>query len=173
MENRTIFGQRLRTARKKAGLTQVELGNQIGLVEHGAMRISRFECGRHMPDIDFAEKMAAVLKVPLFYFYCADEAIAGIFLQLSNRLGNDWRRLFLAQMQEVLAQQRAVALSWKRDADRRQNTGDSWPDAERRTGIDRRVCADRRWQVERRSQVDRRSGQQGAEKSQDRRGDAR
>jgi transcriptional regulator with XRE-family HTH domain len=147
-ENKSLlFGQRLRTARQKAGLTQTELGNRSGLVKHAAVRISRFECGKHVPTIDFAGKMAAVLKVPSFYFYCEDEALAMMFLRLADCLGDDWKRFLLVQMQEVLAQQQAVALPGKRNAD--SNTGGSWPDAERRTGVDRR------------------SGQQGAGKSQD------
>jgi transcriptional regulator with XRE-family HTH domain len=173
MENRSIFGQRLRAARQKARLTQAELGDRLGLVEHGAVRISRFECGRHTPDIGFVEKMAAVLKVPSFYFYCADEALARMFLQLSDRLGDDWKRLLLAQMQEALAWQQAAALPGKRNADRRHNTGGSWPHAERRTGVDRWTGVDRRCHVERRSQVDKRSDPQGTGQSRDRRGDAR
>jgi transcriptional regulator with XRE-family HTH domain len=165
-----LFGKRVRIARQRTGLTQAELGKQLGLVKYGAVRISRFECGRHMPDINFVEKMAAVLKVPSFYFYCADNALARMFLRLADCLGDDWERFLLAQMQEVLAQPQATALPEKRNANRRHNTDGSWPDAERRTCVDQRACADRRSQEEKRRQVDRRSGQQGAEKSQDRRG---
>jgi transcriptional regulator with XRE-family HTH domain len=165
MENKSVFGQRLRAARQKAGLTQAALGDLLGLVEYGAVRISRFECGKHMPDIGFAEKMAAVLKVPSFYFYCSDEALAKMFLLLSERFGNGWKHFLLTQMRDALAQQKSVAspsaalhVLPEMNADRRQNTS-SWSHVERRTCIDRRMCADRRCYVERRSQIDRRSGQ--------------
>lgn len=139
-ENNSIPGKRLRAARENAGLTQEDLGNRLGL-EHGAIRISRCECGRHVPDFRIMEKMAAKLGVQSFYLYCVDDDLAEMFLQISSRLGSHWKPFLLAQIQEALT--RASATSERGSGDRRKNTG-AWLHAERRSHKERRAQTDRR-----------------------------
>ncbi|MEY4592921.1 MAG: hypothetical protein RIR18_1816 [Pseudomonadota bacterium] len=79
----TVFGQRLRAARERAGLPQDRLGVMIGLDEFcSSARISRYETGTHEPPFAVAESLAAALSVPAAYFYCADEQMANIVLAL-------------------------------------------------------------------------------------------
>jgi ribosome-binding protein aMBF1 (putative translation factor) len=55
-------GQRLRAARKSAGLTQVELGERAELDQ---AVISRLENGTHQPRVDTLERVAAALDMSL------------------------------------------------------------------------------------------------------------
>lgn len=53
----------------------------IGLDESSSSaRISRYESGIHEPPLAIAESLAAALGVPLPYFYCDDEQLAGVIL---------------------------------------------------------------------------------------------
>lgn len=74
---------RLKQARKRAGITQKNLGVMIGMDESSASgRMNHYEKGRHTPDISTLKKMADALGVPLNYFLCEDELdaqlVAGI-----------------------------------------------------------------------------------------------
>lgn len=61
-------------ARKKAGVTQKNLGVMIGMDEGSASgRMNHYEKGRHTPDISTLKKMAEALGVPLNYFFCEDD----------------------------------------------------------------------------------------------------
>ncbi|MFZ5503780.1 MAG: helix-turn-helix domain-containing protein [Pseudomonadota bacterium] len=81
----SLFGLRLRTARERASLPQDQLGVLIGLDEGcSSARISRYETGIHQPPFEVAEKLAEVLCVPTAYFYCADEQLAAVLLDLSE-----------------------------------------------------------------------------------------
>ncbi|MBC8639397.1 helix-turn-helix transcriptional regulator [Caballeronia sp. EK] len=77
----SLFGRRLRSARRHADIPQDKLGVQIGLDEHTASaRISRYETGVHEPPFEIAVKLAKVLQVPAAYFYCEDEDLAEVVL---------------------------------------------------------------------------------------------
>ena len=65
--------ERLRQARKKAGLSQKDLGVKAGMDEGSASgRMNHYEKGRHVPDIETLRKLASILNVPLSYFFCED-----------------------------------------------------------------------------------------------------
>ncbi|WP_227728561.1 helix-turn-helix domain-containing protein [Yersinia proxima] len=71
------FPERLRQARKKAGLSQKDLGIKVGMDESSASgRMNHYEKGRHLPDVDMLKKLGAQLGVPLSYFFCEDELTA-------------------------------------------------------------------------------------------------
>lgn len=73
----SLFGRRLREARQRIGIAQDKLGVLIGMDEScSSARISRYETGIHEPPVAIVEKIAAVLKVPLPYFYCEDDVLA-------------------------------------------------------------------------------------------------
>jgi transcriptional regulator with XRE-family HTH domain len=81
----TLFGTRLREARLLAGLPQDKLGVAIGIDElSSSARISRYETGIHVPPYEIAERLAKVLHVPTIYFYCRDDRMAKLLLQIDQ-----------------------------------------------------------------------------------------
>lgn len=91
----SCFGRRMREARKLAGIPQDRLGVAIGLDEGTASaRISRYETGTHAPPYDVATKLARVLRVPVAYFYCEDDALA--------RLIVSWGEASASQRQNIV-----------------------------------------------------------------------
>jgi transcriptional regulator with XRE-family HTH domain len=68
---------RLKAARKKANITQKDLGVRIGMEESSASgRMNHYEKGRHVPDIGTLARMAEELGVPLNYFFCESDLSA-------------------------------------------------------------------------------------------------
>ena len=55
------FGQRLRAFRKKAGLTQEDLSEKVGVHE---ITVRRWELGQRQPRIEEVKKIAEALHVP-------------------------------------------------------------------------------------------------------------
>jgi transcriptional regulator with XRE-family HTH domain len=81
----SLFGLRLRAARERANLPQDRLGVLIGLDEGcSSARISRYETGIHQPSFKVAVKLAEALGVPTAYFYCADDQVAEMLLDLAG-----------------------------------------------------------------------------------------
>ncbi|WP_425515610.1 helix-turn-helix domain-containing protein [Stenotrophomonas maltophilia] len=79
------FGTRLRSARKTAGLTQQQLGIEIGLeIDVAATRINRYERGVHDPDSATAQQLADRLGMPLAYFYSDNDALAEAILMFAG-----------------------------------------------------------------------------------------
>ncbi|MBK3812772.1 helix-turn-helix domain-containing protein [Paraburkholderia nemoris] len=77
----SLFGRRLRDARRQADIPQDRLGIQIGLDEHTASaRMSRYETGVHEPAFEIAVKLAKALHLPAAYFYCEDDDLADLVL---------------------------------------------------------------------------------------------
>ena len=77
----TVFGQRLKEARLRAGIPQDKLGVRIGLDEGTASaRLSRYETGVHEPPFRIVEKIASALQFPVAYFYCEDDELASLLL---------------------------------------------------------------------------------------------
>ena len=68
---------RLKEARKRANITQKNLGIRIGMeINSASARMNHYEKGRHTPDIDTLQRMADELGVPLNYFFCESESSA-------------------------------------------------------------------------------------------------
>jgi len=68
---------RLKEARKRASMTQKELGIRIGMDQSSASsRMNHYEKDRHTPDIQTLQRMADELKVPLNYLFCDSEESA-------------------------------------------------------------------------------------------------
>jgi transcriptional regulator with XRE-family HTH domain len=73
----TIYGRRLREARKSYGFSQKDLWIATGLDESGAgSLISRYETGAHQPKLGMQKRFARVLELPLIYFYTEDDEAA-------------------------------------------------------------------------------------------------
>ena len=78
----TVFGARLREARRRAGLPQDQVGVAVGLDEGtSSARISRYESGVHEPPFDTAKKLAKVLSVPVAFFYADEDDLARLVLK--------------------------------------------------------------------------------------------
>lgn len=76
---------RLRAARKAANLTQQRLGIQLGMDPNTASaRINQYEKGKHAPDYQTAQRMAAELGVPVAYLYCEEDVLAELICKISK-----------------------------------------------------------------------------------------
>lgn len=76
---------RLKQARKRAGITQKNLGVMIGMDESSASgRMNHYEKGRHIPDIGTLRRLAEALGVPLSYFFCDDELSADLIIEMEK-----------------------------------------------------------------------------------------
>lgn len=105
-EQPNLFGRRLREARQLADIPQDRLGVKIGLDEHTASaRMSRYETGVHEPPVGIALKLAHALRVPMAYFYCDDEELAGLPLKWWQLSKSDRHSII------VFAQSKLPALS--------------------------------------------------------------
>ncbi len=75
----SLFARRMKVARERLGISQMELGVRAGIDESSASaRINGYERGKHSPDFSTACQLAKVLNVPPAYFYAEDEALADL-----------------------------------------------------------------------------------------------
>ena len=91
---------RLKDARKKAKITQKELGVKIGMEESSASgRMNHYEKGRHIPDIGTLRRMAEELGVPLHYFFCDDEVTAELVCAV-EKLSDEGKLKLIHQLKQ-------------------------------------------------------------------------
>ena len=94
---------RLKTARKKAGLTQQQLGMRLGMEQSSASaRMNQYEKGKHAPDYQTMQLIAAELELPVAYFYCDDELLAELICAISM-LKKEEQTLLLKQICQNMA----------------------------------------------------------------------
>ncbi|HBC3974426.1 TPA: helix-turn-helix transcriptional regulator [Vibrio parahaemolyticus] len=94
MQNHNPIPERLKAARKKARITQKDLGVRIGMEESSASgRMNHYEKGRHVPDIGTLTRMAEELDVPLNYFFCKDEVTAELACLIDKLSEEDKQKL--------------------------------------------------------------------------------
>ncbi|PSW39376.1 helix-turn-helix domain-containing protein [Photobacterium leiognathi] len=94
MQTENPIPARLKTARKKAQLTQKELGVRIGMDESSASgRMNHYEKGRHTPDVATLLRMAKELGVPLNYFFCENETTAELVCLISKMTEDEQKQL--------------------------------------------------------------------------------
>lgn len=85
MASQTVFSRRLRQARLARGLSQKNLGIEIGLDPGVAStRLNRYEQAVHLPDFSTLERLAKALGVPLAYLFAEDDALAETILQFGK-----------------------------------------------------------------------------------------
>jgi transcriptional regulator with XRE-family HTH domain len=88
----STFGMRLKEARKAQGLSQERLGIDAGIDPASASaRMSQYEKGVHLPGESIVQQIAAVLNLPVAYFYCEDDETAHL-LQCFHCLKKDDRK---------------------------------------------------------------------------------
>ncbi|MFV0448738.1 MAG: helix-turn-helix domain-containing protein [Vibrio sp.] len=91
--------ERLKAARKKAKITQKDLGVKIGMEESSASgRMNHYEKGRHVPDIGTLSRMAEELGVPLNYFFCEDDVTAELVC-LIDKLSDEEKENLLSMLE--------------------------------------------------------------------------
>lgn len=89
---------RLKEVRKKAKISQKELGVRIGIDESSASaRMNQYEKGKHTPDISTLKKMADELGVPLSYFFCEEESSAKLACLIA-RLSEEERQELISKL---------------------------------------------------------------------------
>jgi transcriptional regulator with XRE-family HTH domain len=77
----SVVGSRLREARERLGISQKQLGIKAGLDPSVASpRINQYETGKHVPDIQTAQRLAEVPGVPAPYLYAEDDQLAAWIL---------------------------------------------------------------------------------------------
>lgn len=71
------FGKRLKEARKLRSFSQERLGIEAGIEPATASaRMSQYEKGVHQPGESIVKQIAAVMNLPVPYFYCEDDETA-------------------------------------------------------------------------------------------------
>lgn len=97
-----IFALRLAQARKRAGLSQRELGVLSDLDPTVASpRINQYERGKHEPQLKTAKRLAEVLGIPPAFLYTDDDVLAELLLR--------WNDLTLRQKKDLLKQAETAA----------------------------------------------------------------
>ena len=90
-----VFARRLAEARKRAGLSQRQLGVLADLDPTVASpRINQYERGKHEPQLKTAKRLAEVLGIPPAFLYTEDDLLAELLLQ--------WNTLSLRKKKELV-----------------------------------------------------------------------
>ena len=102
--NQTQIGRFISACRKKAGLTQSQLAEQLGITDKA---VSKWETGRSMPDVSLFTSLCDILGISLNELIAgeyitadqmkekSEEVLMGVFLHKKRSIG------FLASMQTV------------------------------------------------------------------------
>jgi len=94
--------KRLLQARTVLGISQRELGIQIGMEPSSASsRMNHYEKGRHTPDYQTLKRLANELNVPVTFFFCESDIIADL-LCLVNKLSEADMELLNQHAKELL-----------------------------------------------------------------------
>jgi transcriptional regulator with XRE-family HTH domain len=93
-EERPTFALRLREARERAGLSQIELGRRAGLDPSVASpRINQYEKGQHVPHQVTAKRLAEVLGIPTAFLFAEDEHLAKLLLLWAEMTPTERKKL--------------------------------------------------------------------------------
>lgn len=89
-----IFAVRLREARERLGITQMELGRRVSMdPDVASPRVNQYENGVHVPHHTTAARMARELGVPLAYLYAEDDQLARWVLAWTTLTAAERRRI--------------------------------------------------------------------------------
>ena len=101
MEEKSVFARRLRAAREARGVSQKQLGILAGIDQFVASaRINQYERGKHVPDLQTAQRLAAELNVPVSYLYEPDDDLAEL-IRLLGACSQDQRHQLITQLQTL------------------------------------------------------------------------
>lgn len=94
---------RLKQARKAMGISQKQLGIQLGMEPGTASaRMNHYEKGKHTPDYATLKAMADELGVPVAYFFCENDKTAELIL-LIEQLSDNKKHDLIKQLQKCFA----------------------------------------------------------------------
>lgn len=97
-----VLAARLKAARKALGLSQVDVGVQMGLPEEtSSARVNRWEKGVHPPSLKSAEELAEVLGLPLPALVSRDDLMAEMIASFAL-LPKAEQQAVLARVQKAL-----------------------------------------------------------------------
>ncbi|WP_095124670.1 helix-turn-helix domain-containing protein [Pseudomonas sp. Irchel s3a12] len=97
----STFGKRLKEARKLRGFSQERLGIEAGIEPATASaRMSQYEKGVHQPGESIVKQIAAVMNLPVPYFYCEDDETAHL-LQCFHLLKTKDRKDVVDQVENL------------------------------------------------------------------------
>jgi transcriptional regulator with XRE-family HTH domain len=96
-----LFARRLKSLRLERKLSQERLGCSVGLEESvAATRINRYERGVHQPDLLMVSRLAAILEVPLPFFY-ADSDVDALILRKLYGLSDEQKNWVVNELTSV------------------------------------------------------------------------
>ena len=99
MEEKSAFARRLRAAREARGVSQKQLGILAGIDQFVASaRINQYERGKHVPDLQTAQRLATELNVPVSYLYEPDDDLAEL-IRLLGGCSRDRLHQLITQLQ--------------------------------------------------------------------------
>ena len=91
---------RLRAARQAAGMTQRQLGEYLGMEPNlASARMTQYEKGQHAPNYQLLKRLSEALEVPIPYFFCEDDTVAELILEL-DKLDPAERQRLLEQLKK-------------------------------------------------------------------------
>ncbi len=94
---------RLRAARQAAGMTQRQLGEYLGMEPNlASARMTQYEKGQHAPNFQLLKRLSEALEVPIPYFFCEDDTVAELILEL-DKLDPAERQRLLEQLKKGCA----------------------------------------------------------------------
>lgn len=100
----TTFSKRLKEARKARGVSQERLGIDAGIEPASASaRMNQYEKGVHQPGESIVKQIAAVLNLPVAYFYCESDDEAHL-LQCFHCLKKEERERVLDLVESLALQ---------------------------------------------------------------------
>lgn len=101
MEEKSVFARRLRAAREARGVSQKQLGILAGIDQFVASaRINQYERGKHVPDVQTAQRLAAELGVPVSCLYEPDDDLAEL-IRLLGGCSRDQLRQLITQLETL------------------------------------------------------------------------
>ena len=105
-----VFSMRLKVARKAKKLSQERLGILAGIDEASASaRMNQYEKGKHAPDYQTMQLIAAELGLPVAYFYCDDELLAELICAIST-LKKEEQELLLKKICEDNSDNKTIGI---------------------------------------------------------------
>lgn len=114
---KTPIPERLRIVRKRADLSQSKLGEAAG-IDPGSVsaRMNQYERDIHVPDYQTMKRIAAVLDLPVPFFYTEDDTFAEIIHYL-GKLDRSGRDGLLQELKKRLPQVAPIYPALIRQAD--------------------------------------------------------
>jgi transcriptional regulator with XRE-family HTH domain len=92
---------RLKQARTAKGISQKQLGIQLGMeIGTASARMNQYEKGKHTPDYKTLKAMADELGVPVAYFFCESEKSAKL-LCLLDQMTDDEKDYLIEQLSKI------------------------------------------------------------------------